>query len=185
MTSELEDKPRSLVWQKPSVDHPHLHLLPPHPSLPAYASREEVRSILEFRKGIKSDPSDLVFFSWVAPASVCYDDLYDVVCYTAASTVVVVTLDGLGLTYELNFWIPARRSVISTDRVCLWRCKETKGDRDLGHRRWMGKGDPSSPCSRLSSPLTEIKLKNIFSKWTTNHGQKKREKVELIWQSHS
>ncbi|GER52908.1 leucine-rich receptor-like protein kinase family protein [Striga asiatica] len=129
--------------QKPFADDSHRHLLSPHPPLPASASCEEVRSILEFRKGIKSHPSDLFFSSWIPPASssACYDDLYDAICYTAASAVVVAALDGLDLTCELKFWIPARRSVISTDRVCPRRCEETKGDCDLGRQRWMGKGD--------------------------------------------
>ncbi|GER25708.1 leucine-rich repeat (LRR) family protein [Striga asiatica] len=76
--------------QKPSTDDSHPHPLPLNPPLTASASCEEVRSILKFRKGIKSDPSD-VFFSWVphapADASACPDDFYGVVCYTAASAV--------------------------------------------------------------------------------------------------
>ncbi|GER27902.1 protein ViaA [Striga asiatica] len=78
---------------------PFLFILHRHAS----AFCEQARSILEFRKDIKSAPSDLVFSSWVslADASACPDD-FCVLCYAAAFAV-VVALDGFGPTGFLKF----------------------------------------------------------------------------------
>ncbi|CAA0839182.1 Probable inactive receptor kinase [Striga hermonthica] len=69
------------------------------------ASNDEVKSLLEFRKGIKSDPSGRVFSSWVPPsnASACPSGFYGVSCDEATSAVVAVALDGLSLSGDLKF----------------------------------------------------------------------------------
>ncbi|GER36322.1 cinnamoyl ester hydrolase [Striga asiatica] len=91
-----------------------LHCLPPPPPKRSDQTSSSEKS---------SNPTLPTSSSPQGSASACYDDLYDVVCYTTASTMVVVALDGLDLTCELKFRIPARRSVISTDRVCPRRCE--------------------------------------------------------------
>ncbi|EPS63556.1 hypothetical protein M569_11228, partial [Genlisea aurea] len=65
----------------------------------------EVRSLLEFRKGIKSDPSNVVFSSWIFPdnASACPSGFHGVVCGPDTDSVVVIALDRLGLVGELKF----------------------------------------------------------------------------------
>ncbi|KAL8473668.1 hypothetical protein ACS0TY_030495 [Phlomoides rotata] len=70
-----------------------------------FASEDEVRSLLEFRKGIKSDPSNKIFSSWKFPsnASACPADFYGVVCDPATSSVVAISLDRLGLVGDLKF----------------------------------------------------------------------------------
>ncbi|GER51092.1 leucine-rich receptor-like protein kinase family protein [Striga asiatica] len=73
---------------------------------------------LEFRKGIKSAPSDLVFSSWVplADASACPDDFYCVIFYAAAFAMVVVALDDLGPSGFLKF----SNLIRSQGRTCVW-----------------------------------------------------------------
>ncbi|KAG8383467.1 hypothetical protein BUALT_Bualt04G0016200 [Buddleja alternifolia] len=69
------------------------------------ASEDEVRSLLEFRKGIKSDPSDRIFSTWMFPsnASACPAAFHGVVCDLATSSVVAIALDRLGLVGDLKF----------------------------------------------------------------------------------
>ncbi|KAL3613434.1 hypothetical protein CASFOL_042697 [Castilleja foliolosa] len=69
------------------------------------ASDDEVRSLLEFRKGIKSDPSNRIFTTWVYPsnASACPAAFHGVFCDPATSSVVSIVLDQLGLTGDLKF----------------------------------------------------------------------------------
>ncbi|XP_073289160.1 probable inactive receptor kinase At5g10020 [Primulina huaijiensis] len=78
-----------------------LHLLLPL----AYAAEEEVRSLLEFRKGIKSDPSNLIFSTWTPPSnySACPDAFYGVACDPFAHSIVAISLDHLGLSGDLKF----------------------------------------------------------------------------------
>ncbi|XP_051127076.1 probable inactive receptor kinase At5g10020 isoform X2 [Andrographis paniculata] len=69
------------------------------------ASDVEVRSLLEFRKGIKSDPTNQIFSTWVPPrnASACPADFRGIVCDSSLSAVVAIALDGLGLVGDLKF----------------------------------------------------------------------------------
>ncbi|KAL7144056.1 hypothetical protein ABFS83_08G233000 [Erythranthe nasuta] len=69
------------------------------------AAEEEVRSLLEFKKGIKSDPSNRIFSTWVSPSnfSPCPADFHGVVCDAATSSVVAIALDRLGLVGDLKF----------------------------------------------------------------------------------
>ncbi|KAL6518527.1 hypothetical protein OROGR_019029 [Orobanche gracilis] len=69
------------------------------------ASQDEIRSLLECRKGIKSDPSDRIFSSWVVTSNIsaCPGGFYGVVCDAATSAVVSISLDGLGLVGDLKF----------------------------------------------------------------------------------
>ncbi|XP_075474102.1 putative inactive receptor kinase At5g10020 [Primulina tabacum] len=77
------------------------HLLLPH----AYAAEEEVRSLLEFRKGIKSDPSNLIFSTWMPPSnySACPAAFHGVACDPSADFIVAISLDRLGLSGDLKF----------------------------------------------------------------------------------
>ncbi|PIN05722.1 Serine/threonine protein kinase [Handroanthus impetiginosus] len=69
------------------------------------ASQEEIRSLLEFKKGIKLDPSNRVSSTWVLPSNVsaCPAGFYGVVCDSATSSVVAIALDRLGLVGDLKF----------------------------------------------------------------------------------
>ncbi|XP_047954402.1 probable inactive receptor kinase At5g10020 [Salvia hispanica] len=71
----------------------------------ASASEDEVRSLLEFKKGIKSDPTEKITNTWIYPsnASACPSDFYGVVCDAATSAVVSIALDRLGLSGDLKF----------------------------------------------------------------------------------
>ncbi|XP_073044601.1 LOW QUALITY PROTEIN: probable inactive receptor kinase At5g10020 [Primulina eburnea] len=71
----------------------------------AYAAEEEVRSLLEFRKGIKSDPSNLIFSTWTPPSnySACPDAFHGVACDPFAHSIVAISLDHLGLSGDLKF----------------------------------------------------------------------------------
>ncbi|KAH6760203.1 Leucine-rich receptor-like protein kinase family protein [Perilla frutescens var. frutescens] len=69
------------------------------------ASEDEVRSLLEFRKGIKSDPTNKIFSTWIYPSNVsaCPAGFYGVACDPATSSVVSISLDRLGLSGDLKF----------------------------------------------------------------------------------
>ncbi|KAK4411618.1 putative inactive receptor kinase [Sesamum angolense] len=69
------------------------------------ASYDEIRSLLEFKKGIKSDPSNRIFSTWVFPsnASACPDAFHGVACDPFTSSVVAIALDRLGLVGDLKF----------------------------------------------------------------------------------
>ncbi|KAL0461194.1 UNVERIFIED_CONTAM: putative inactive receptor kinase [Sesamum latifolium] len=71
----------------------------------ASASYDEIRSLLEFKKGIKSDPSNRIFSTWVFPAnaSACPDAFHGVACDPSTSSVVAIALDRLGLVGDLKF----------------------------------------------------------------------------------
>ncbi|KAG6394536.1 hypothetical protein SASPL_145125 [Salvia splendens] len=73
--------------------------------LHAHASEDEVRSLLEFKKGIKSDPTQKITNTWIYPsnASACPSGFYGVVCDAATSAVVSIALDRLGLSGDLKF----------------------------------------------------------------------------------
>ncbi|KAK6150481.1 hypothetical protein DH2020_015413 [Rehmannia glutinosa] len=82
-----------------------LFLLLLHHQSHVSASQDEIRSLLEFRKGIKSDPSNRIFSTWVTPSNVsaCPADFHGVVCDPATSSVVAIALDRLGLVGDLKF----------------------------------------------------------------------------------
>ncbi|KAM0936849.1 putative protein kinase RLK-Pelle-LRR-III family [Dioscorea sansibarensis] len=85
--------------------HLHLHLLLllllfiPSPS-----HSSDLRSLLEFKKGIVSDASGLVLSSWVPPPSdlSCPNSFHGVVCDLSGSSVIGISLSGLGLAGELK-----------------------------------------------------------------------------------
>ncbi|GER44178.1 leucine-rich repeat receptor-like protein kinase [Striga asiatica] len=100
----------------------------------ASAFCEQARSILEFKKGIKSAPSDLVFSSWVslADASACPDDFYCVLCYAAAFALVVVALDGFGPTGFLKFSNLIPLNLISLPRSNVFVLDALRRRRTIG-----------------------------------------------------
>ncbi|CAH9071252.1 unnamed protein product [Cuscuta epithymum] len=69
------------------------------------AAEQEVRSLLEFKKGIKYDPLNKVFESWnqthISDLSSCPDKFYGVVCESGCVT--AIALDRIGLTGDLKF----------------------------------------------------------------------------------
>ncbi|CAA0823567.1 Probable inactive receptor kinase [Striga hermonthica] len=69
------------------------------------AAVDEIRSLLEFRKGIKSDPTNKVLSTWIYPsnASACPDAFHGVSCDAETSSVVSISLDRLGLAGDLKF----------------------------------------------------------------------------------
>ncbi|KAL3630135.1 hypothetical protein CASFOL_023119 [Castilleja foliolosa] len=69
------------------------------------ASPDEIRSLLEFKKGIKSDPSDRIFSTWTDPSNVsaCPESFYGVVCDATAAVVVAIALDSLRLVGDIKF----------------------------------------------------------------------------------
>lgn len=73
----------------------------------ACAAEGEVRSLLEFRKGIKSDPLGKILGSWnltlLSDLSFCPDVFYGVVCDSPTGSVSAIALDRLGLAGELRF----------------------------------------------------------------------------------
>ncbi|XP_019197896.1 PREDICTED: probable inactive receptor kinase At5g10020 [Ipomoea nil] len=73
----------------------------------AFAAEEELRSLLEFRKGIKSDPLGKILASWnltlLSDLSSCPDMFYGVVCDSASGSVSAIALDRLGLAGDLRF----------------------------------------------------------------------------------
>lgn len=75
--------------------------------LPCYVSAadHELRSLLEFKKGIKNDPLNKIFDSWnqtlLSDPSSCPDKFYGVVC--DSGSVSAIALDRLGLAGDLKF----------------------------------------------------------------------------------
>ncbi|KAL2498740.1 putative inactive receptor kinase [Abeliophyllum distichum] len=75
----------------------------------ASAAEAEIRSLLEFKKGIKIDPSSRIFSTWVFPSdptanlSACPTTFHGVSCDPATSAVTAIALDRLGLVGELKF----------------------------------------------------------------------------------
>ncbi|XP_022851319.1 probable inactive receptor kinase At5g10020 [Olea europaea var. sylvestris] len=75
----------------------------------ASAVEVEIRSLLEFKKGIKIDPSSRIFSTWVFPSdptanlSDCPATFHGVSCDPYTSVVTAIALDGLGLVGELKF----------------------------------------------------------------------------------
>ncbi|XP_021759235.1 probable inactive receptor kinase At5g10020 [Chenopodium quinoa] len=79
------------------------------PSL-VFCNSDEVRALLEFKKGIHEDPLGKVIPTWNATAVVTASDLdscptsfHGVVCDDASNSVVAISLDGLNLSGELKF----------------------------------------------------------------------------------
>lgn len=74
------------------------------------AGEVEVRSLLEFRKGIKADPLGKIFSSWnqtlADPSSngTCPLSFFGVLCDPGLDSVVAIHLDGLGLSGDLKFF---------------------------------------------------------------------------------
>lgn len=72
---------------------------------PPAAARDEIRPLLEFRKGIWEDPSGLVLASWnhssAMAAGGCPSAFYGIAC-DGNGAVVALTLDGLGLSGDLK-----------------------------------------------------------------------------------
>ncbi|KAK4356620.1 hypothetical protein RND71_025591 [Anisodus tanguticus] len=70
-----------------------------------FAINDEVQSLLEFKKGIKNDPSGKIFSSWLSDPSTttttCPSSFHGIVCET--NFVVSIVLDGLGLVGDLKF----------------------------------------------------------------------------------
>ncbi|OIT01973.1 PREDICTED: probable inactive receptor kinase At5g10020 [Nicotiana attenuata] len=72
------------------------------------ASEDEVRSLLEFKKGIKDDPLGKIFNTWSqtglgSDPSTCPKSFHGVVCDTNSNSVISIALDGLGLVGDLKF----------------------------------------------------------------------------------
>ncbi|XP_055833297.1 probable inactive receptor kinase At5g10020 isoform X2 [Solanum dulcamara] len=71
------------------------------------AAEDEVRSLLEFKKGIKNDPLGKIFSSWsqtgLSDPSACPKSFHGVVCDANSDSVFSITLDGLGLVGDLKF----------------------------------------------------------------------------------
>lgn len=71
------------------------------------AAEDEVRSLLEFKKGIKNDPLGKIFSSWtqtgLSDPSACPKSFYGVLCDTNSDSVASIVLDGLGLVGDLKF----------------------------------------------------------------------------------
>nr|GMC60536.1 probable inactive receptor kinase At5g10020 [Ipomoea batatas] len=69
------------------------------------ADQQELRSLLEFKKGIKNDPLNKIFQSWnqtlLSDLSSCPDKFYGVVC--DSGSVSAIALDRLGLSGDLKF----------------------------------------------------------------------------------
>lgn len=71
---------------------------------------EEVRSLLEFKKGIKTDPLGKIFSSWNQSSvyssnnTKCPIYFYGVLCDPGSSQVVAIHLDGLNLSGDLKFF---------------------------------------------------------------------------------
>ncbi|KAL9250589.1 putative inactive receptor kinase [Drosera capensis] len=70
---------------------------------------DEVRALLEFRKGITGDPLKKVLDSWnntvladESEANVCPSSFYGIVCDNELDSVIGIVLDGLGLSGELK-----------------------------------------------------------------------------------
>nr|GMC63104.1 probable inactive receptor kinase At5g10020 [Ipomoea batatas] len=70
-----------------------------------FADQQELRSLLEFKKGIKNDPLNKIFQSWnqtlLSDLSSCPDKFYGVVC--DSGSVSAIALDRLGLSGDLKF----------------------------------------------------------------------------------
>ncbi|KAL3527832.1 hypothetical protein ACH5RR_012488 [Cinchona calisaya] len=80
--------------------------------LSSAASDEEIRSLLEFKKGIKLDPLNKIFSTWsqtlLDPSirsgnSTCPSTFYGVYCDPVSSSVTGIHLDGISLSGELKF----------------------------------------------------------------------------------
>ncbi|KAJ8557321.1 hypothetical protein K7X08_002946 [Anisodus acutangulus] len=72
------------------------------------AVEDEVRSLLEFKKGIKNDPLGKIFSTWTQtgisdPSTTCPSSFHGVVCDANSGSVVAIELDGLGLVGDLKF----------------------------------------------------------------------------------
>lgn len=77
---------------------------------PALCNSDEVRALLEFKKGIHEDPLGKIVNSWNATAVATAADLdscptsfHGVVCDDATNSVVAIVLDSLNLSGELKF----------------------------------------------------------------------------------
>ncbi|KAL5984154.1 hypothetical protein ACLOJK_018256 [Asimina triloba] len=70
------------------------------------SSSDDVRSLLEFKKGIQHDPSGRIFASWErssAGSDGCPGGWHGIVCDDAGAAVSAIVLDGLGLVGDLKF----------------------------------------------------------------------------------
>ncbi|XP_052196898.1 probable inactive receptor kinase At5g10020 [Diospyros lotus] len=71
-----------------------------------FSSQDELRSLFEFRKGIRGDPLGKVFNSWTpssADPQSCPNSFFGVSCDDAGNVTAIV-LEGLGLTGDLKFF---------------------------------------------------------------------------------
>lgn len=73
---------------------------------PSFSEEDELRSLLEFKKGIRNDPLGHVQSTWNLlsdpNATVC-PSFFGVLCDDSSGYVTAIVLDGLGLTGELKF----------------------------------------------------------------------------------
>ncbi|PSS36722.1 Inactive receptor kinase [Actinidia chinensis var. chinensis] len=70
------------------------------------SSQDEVRSLLEFKKGIREDPLGKVLDSWSdssSDPSACRRSFYGVICDPDTGNVTAIVLDRLGLVGDLKF----------------------------------------------------------------------------------
>ncbi|KAJ6793049.1 putative inactive receptor kinase [Iris pallida] len=65
-------------------------------------SQPDLNSLLEFKKGIASDPSGLVAGSWTLAGPSCPKSWHGVTCGPDGAAVVALSLDGLGLSGDLK-----------------------------------------------------------------------------------
>ncbi|XP_037495872.1 probable inactive receptor kinase At5g10020 isoform X2 [Jatropha curcas] len=71
------------------------------------SDQSELRSLLEFKKGIESDPLDKIISAWdpssLVNRSSCPDSWPGITCDTSTSSVTAITLDRLSLAGDLKF----------------------------------------------------------------------------------
>ncbi|KAJ0975197.1 hypothetical protein J5N97_017162 [Dioscorea zingiberensis] len=84
--------------------HLHLLLFALLLFVPSPFHCSDLRSLLEFKKGIVSDASGLVLSSWIPPPEnpPCPSSFHGVSCDLAGSSVVAISLSGLGLAGDLK-----------------------------------------------------------------------------------
>ncbi|KAJ6835485.1 putative inactive receptor kinase [Iris pallida] len=87
-------------------------------SIPASSSSSsDLKSLLEFKKGIESDPTGIVTSSWsssYADPSACPSSWHGVTCDPLGTSVVSLSLPGLGLSGEIKFSTLASLSSLET-----------------------------------------------------------------------
>ncbi|KAK9670515.1 hypothetical protein RND81_13G206500 [Saponaria officinalis] len=80
------------------------------PPSPATANSGEVRALLEFKKGIRNDPSRKIADTWTSAAvsaagdvDVCPESFHGVVCDESSNSVVSIAIDRLNLEGDIKF----------------------------------------------------------------------------------